>query len=236
MNSSKLFLTNFFDKNIPDNVKREIEKREKTSLENVINTLSVLPMFKAESSEDYNNLAIDFSNHLAYLEMAVENIHHLMNKAKTQIRRRKICKIFSGAAFVLLVMIYFLSNPVYAKSSEADNILTYMNKARQEAGLVPYVLDTSLDEASTIRARECAISFSHTRPDGQPWYTVSDAVMGENLAHAANNTQASAENVVKAWLLSPTHKDNVLRTTFTSVNVKYFYAENGEIYIACEFK
>ena len=85
------------------------------------------------------------------------------------------------------------------------------------------------------RAAECSKKFSHIRPNGKAWYTVSGATNAENLAHAVNDAQQSPENVVLAWLLSPTHKANVMRRSCTSVGIAYYIGANGETYIVCEF-
>ncbi len=70
---------------------------------------------------------------------------------------------------------------------------------------------------------------------GKAWHTVSAATNAENLAHAVNDAQQSPENVVLAWLLSPTHKANVMRKSCTSVGIAYYKGANGETYIVCEF-
>ncbi len=142
----------------------------------------------------------------------------------------------------LLFTALFIFNFVFGvatietKAAGTDDILAYMNEARAEAGLPAYVVDETLVDVASTRAAECSSRFSHTRPNGRAWYTVSDYTQGENLAHAENDTQSKPENVVLAWLLSPKHKANVLRSTFTSVGIAYYYADNGETYIVCEFK
>ena len=63
--------------------------------------------------------------------------------------------------------------------------------------------------------------FSHTRPDGTSYKTaISEAGVvsnytGENVACG----HSSAQQVVKAWLNSPGHKDNILNSNFTKIGV-----------------
>jgi len=90
-------------------------------------------------------------------------------------------------------------------------------------------------EAAKIRAKECSVKFSHTRPDGQAWYTVSDLTNAENLAHAVNYNQQKPENVVYAWILSPKHNEIILDDSFSTVGIAYYANDSGETYIACEF-
>lgn len=140
---------------------------------------------------------------------------------------------------LMLTAIVFMLFGTYSfecKAAGADDVLAYMNAAREEAGLPAYTVDETLQEAAATRAAECASRFSHTRPNGKAWYTVSSASKGENLAHARNVEQSNPENVVLAWLLSPKHQANVMRKNFTSVGIAYYDNGNGDIYIACEFK
>ena len=97
-------------------------------------------------------------------------------------------------------------------------------------------MDEDLKDIALLRAAECSEKFSHVRPNGQAWYTVSSLTNGENLAHAINYNQQKPENVVLAWMLSPKHSANVLRTSFSSAGIAYYESETGEIYIACEFR
>ena len=135
-----------------------------------------------------------------------------------------------------IVFMLFGAYSFECRAAGADDVLAYMNVARAEAGLPAYIVDETLQEAATTRAAECASRFSHTRPNGKAWYTVSSAAKGENLTHARNEEQSNPENVVLAWLLSPKHQANVMRKSFSSVGIAYYDNGNGDIYIACEFK
>ena len=140
------------------------------------------------------------------------------------------------SAFLIVIVLGVMCHPVTAEASGETDIIALMNEARAEQGLGEVVADAALESAALTRAKECAVKFSHTRPDGNAWYTVSEQTRGENLAHAVNSNQSKPENVVLAWLLSPAHKANVLRQTFTSVGIASYIGENGETYIVCEFR
>lgn len=107
--------------------------------------------------------------------------------------------------------------------SEAKRTLDMVNSFRQENGLNALTWNEKLADASKIRAAEASICWSHQRPNGQEWYTVSNSVKGENLAKGYN----TAEDVFQAWLDSPSHRENILWPKFNSVYVSYFEAENG---------
>ncbi len=134
-----------------------------------------------------------------------------------------------------VMMVSMLYVPIIAEASSEDDVLTMMNAVRESAGLEAFTMDEDLQDIAEIRASECAQKFSHIRPNGKAWYTVSNLTNGENLAHAVNSTQQKPENVVYAWTLSPKHYANLVRSSFTSVGIAYYCNENGETFIACEF-
>ena len=136
---------------------------------------------------------------------------------------------------IIMLMIFTVIHPIKSYAATEDEIVAQMNVARINAGLGTVALDSQLTAAAQTRAIECAEYFSHTRPDGQAWSTISCLTNGENLARARNENQSRPENVVMAWILSPSHKRNVMRQTCTSVGVGYYKADNGITYIVCEF-
>lgn len=105
------------------------------------------------------------------------------------------------------------------------------NALRQEQGLKTLVWDDSLELAAAVRASEIVGTFSHTRPNGNPWWTVnSDLMWGENLAKGF----ATTEGAVNGWMNSPTHKANVMDTTYNTMSVAV-YRVDGVLYFAQEF-
>ena len=135
-----------------------------------------------------------------------------------------------------VILIGILICPLTVRAEGENELLALMNASRVQAGLPEYVMNEDLCSAAATRAAECAVRFSHTRPNGQSWNTVSSVTKGENLAHAVNSNQCKAENVALAWMLSPGHKANVLRSTFSQVGIATYYnADTGETYIVCEF-
>lgn len=111
-------------------------------------------------------------------------------------------------------------------------VVNAINEVREDADLDPYGFDRSLGEAAYVRAEECEQSFSHTRPDGSKWYTVnSNVCFGENLAYGYD----TAEEVVDAWLDSPTHRDLIYDEEFETCGIGHHKGNDGTTYIACEF-
>lgn len=97
------------------------------------------------------------------------------------------------------------------------------NAAREKNGLAPLSLHSTLCQAADIRVSELPASPSpHLRPDGDAFYSVLADVnltatyCGEN--YAIDPTQAAtAEQIVNAWLNSPTHRKNLLNSSFTGI-------------------
>jgi uncharacterized protein YkwD len=89
-------------------------------------------------------------------------------------------------------------------------------------------LNSSLNYAGQIRAKECAVSFSHTRPDGTSCFTVGTeagcSIYGENIAAG----YWSAEAVVTGWVNSPGHYANMVNPVFTSMGVGTYYDSSSE--------
>ncbi len=115
------------------------------------------------------------------------------------------------------------------KLSYAEQVVEIVNAERAKAGLGALTLDKSIEAAALVRAREIEISFSHTRPDGRSFSTVlndngiSFSGAGENIAWG----QKSPEEVVNAWMNSPSHRANILNSRFTKIGVGYYQNQSG---------
>ena len=113
----------------------------------------------------------------------------------------------------------------------AKEVLDLVNARRAEEGLKALEWDKGLETCALVRAQEIVTKFSHTRPNGQSWYTVnSDLMWGENLAKG----YTSAEEVMEAWMNSPSHAENILMADFTACGIA-IYEKNGKLYFAQEF-
>ena len=135
----------------------------------------------------------------------------------------------------LAIIIGIMFQPVTAHAANEDDIVALINSVRSQQGLGTVTMDETLTGVARTRAKECSTRFSHIRPNGKSWQTVSSATNAENLAHAVNDEQQNPENVVLAWLLSPTHRANVMRKNCTNVGIAYYMDADGETYIVCEF-
>lgn len=117
-------------------------------------------------------------------------------------------------------------------SSFAKQVVKLVNEERVKAGLHELTIDTQIEAAALIRAKEMKQSFSHTRPDGSSFSTalkeqgVSYKGAGENIAWG----QKTPEEVMKGWMNSEGHRANILNPKFTKIGVGFYQDANGRNY------
>lgn len=107
----------------------------------------------------------------------------------------------------------------------AAQVVAQVNAERARYGLSALQVDADLTSAARLRAQELTQTFSHTRPDGSSWSSVSAKAYGENIARG----QSTPDKVMAAWLSSQGHRENILRSSFGSIGV-CAYRLNGALY------
>lgn len=129
---------------------------------------------------------------------------------------------------MLLLMLILLTSTAQAAGewmdSAAANVVQQINQERSSRGLSALRVDAELTRAAKIRAEEIVQSFSHTRPDGTRWKTVSSAAYAENIARG----HKTADKAVAAWMTSEGHQRNILREGYTSTGVACI--KSGNVY------
>lgn len=159
--------------------------------------------------------------------------------------------IISGLTFVLSfsVFMYFLSvNTPASKDAEAsafskDQIIVAVNLERKKAGLPELIKHPKLEQASQAKAQHLADNryFSHVHKESgkrlSDFIKEADyeySIAGENLANGFYNVN----DMVKAWMESPTHKENILNESVDETAVGIAYGElegNPTIFVVQEF-
>ncbi len=104
-------------------------------------------------------------------------------------------------------------------------LVAEVNAERAKKGLSALRVDAELTRAAAVRAAEIVRKFSHTRPDGSAWSTVSASAYGENIAMG----QRTVDKVMAAWMSSQGHRENILRASYGSIGVCAVTA-NGVVY------
>ena len=133
--------------------------------------------------------------------------------------------------FVAIFFAVMMTLTSFAQTDLEAQALAKVNEIRMANGLSAVQYSASLETTSVVRANEITTKFSHTRPDGSDWYTVNaDLQYGENLAEGYN----TADEVVNAWMASPTHKANILKPDFNTCAISTT-TQNGRTYWAQEF-
>lgn len=105
-----------------------------------------------------------------------------------------------------------------------DGVFLWTNRHRADAGRRALARNASLDRAAELKLREMfeLQYFDHVSPDGEgPADKASRAgyayiAIGENLALG---NYADDEALVRAWMDSPGHRENILSTSFTELGV-----------------
>lgn len=107
-----------------------------------------------------------------------------------------------------------------------DSIFNLTNDLRHEQGVGQLTQNERLIQAADIRALETGKSFSHTRPNEEPFHTVLQDVYeyqmaGENLAMGTYHGTATemASFLFEGWVESEGHYENMIESGFTEMGV-----------------
>jgi len=122
-----------------------------------------------------------------------------------------------------LAVVGLTPNTAELSTITANRIVQLTNSERVKVGLNPLATNAKLTAAAVEKGGHMLAEdyFAHISPSGvTPWFWISKhgytyQVAGENLAIDFSE----AENVVSAWLASPTHKDNMLHGDYTETGV-----------------
>ena len=108
-----------------------------------------------------------------------------------------------------------------------------INAMRMENGLEPLQTAPLLQEMCQERADELTKSYSHSRVNGDAWYTIltdygidTNCFAGENIAAGYD----TPEGVVEGWMNSAGHRRNILNTNYEYFAVGVSYYENDPEY------
>lgn len=96
-------------------------------------------------------------------------------------------------------------------------MLDEVNIARKAYEKNTVVMSFDLNECARIRAREIAVSFSHTRPDGRTFNTVlsDNGVAFKNWGENVGRGQTCLSDVMSDWMNSEGHKSNILSSQYS---------------------
>ncbi|SMF87116.1 uncharacterized protein, YkwD family [Paenibacillus uliginis N3/975] len=112
------------------------------------------------------------------------------------------------------------------KSTFASQVVDLVNKERAKAGLKPLTVHDKLTGMAVDKAKDMNNNkyFDHTSPTyGSPFdmmkqYGISYGYAGENIAMG----QRTPEEVMKSWMNSEGHRQNIMSPNFTMIGVGYY--------------
>lgn len=134
-------------------------------------------------------------------------------------------------SMMLMLSTTFASLAEVNVSETSASVCVLINKEREKNGLKLLKWNDRLAQDASVRGREATVSWSHTRPNGTDWWTLDPECMyGEILA----KNYDTAEDVVNAWMESPTHKEEILRSDITDMGLAMVKGSEGWYY-AVEF-
>ncbi len=130
-------------------------------------------------------------------------------------------------------------NENYPKDSgeevlQANKILNLVNQEREKVGLSLLSLNDELCAVAQMKAEDMAENnyFSHNSPaygsafDMMKEYNINYMAAGENIAKG----QRSADFVMRSWMRSQGHRNNILREKYEEIGVGYAVNEKGIAY------
>ena len=108
-----------------------------------------------------------------------------------------------------------------------------INNYRANAGVSALSNDSGLKSAAKTRARECATTFSHTRPDGSTYakafpdkYLQGGWLVNENIAKGYEVPVSAC----RGWYNSSGHRTTMLSTNYDRAGLAVYIADNGTFY------
>jgi len=129
--------------------------------------------------------------------------------------------LFLGALFLSIARTSYPFVLGITADISTERLITLTNIERSKQGLTPLVQNPQLSRAALQKAGDMFAKnyWAHNSPDGTtPWYFIREA--GYNYTYAGENLARgfeTAEEVVKAWMVSPKHRANVLSENFNEV-------------------
>lgn len=112
------------------------------------------------------------------------------------------------------------------------NMFNLLNQERIKAGVGRVKYDKNLASVAKIRAKEASQKWSHTRPNGNPWWWLlgdKGITYTSQVSEILSKDYDTAELSVYGWMHSSGHKKIVLGKKFRKMGVGY-YTKNGKKY------
>lgn len=148
-------------------------------------------------------------------------------------------KILIGVLFIAMII---SGIPVMAQvnaTTMEKSVINLVNVERSKRKLPMLKLNVKLGKTARIKAEDMKNKnyFSHISPTyGSPFsmmtkFGISYTATGENIAYGQRTPAA----VMKAWMNSPGHRQNILNPAYTDIGVGFASKSNGVTYWVQQF-
>ena len=113
-----------------------------------------------------------------------------------------------------------------------EEMLELVNAERADAGLPALRLNDEVCAYAQIRANEVSSNFSHTRPNGENYWTelgrlgIEYYPGGENISAGSNDPA----DTVARWMDSPGHRANILKEGIGQIGIGFVEVDSGYHY------
>jgi len=143
--------------------------------------------------------------------------------------------LFIYALLLLLLRLLLASLPAQSAAVESQTLMDLINAERSNRNLTTLTTHQSLVFAASQKSQDMIERdyFAHIDPDGNYiWGRITAAgygaykILGENLAVDF----LTSEGMVKAWIDSPTHRDNLLHRDFLEQGLVALYGDFNDRY------
>jgi hypothetical protein len=148
-----------------------------------------------------------------------------------------IAVVLGGVIYSVIVLANKPDTSIASASISVNSLVSSTNAARQASGLAALQVNSELATAAQIKANDMAMKdyWAPVSPSGEsPWQVIQSTgyqynTAGENLAYGFS----SAATLSSAWLNSPSHRQNILNSSFDDVgfgvaNVPDYLGEGPE--------
>lgn len=136
-----------------------------------------------------------------------------------------------GAVVALGPALVLVAAPASASSDPANSLVVATNQARAAAGVSSLSVSGDLVAAATSQARNMAASGLLYHTPGLNSEICCWVVLGENVGEGP-----SAARLQAAFMASPEHRANILRTSFTQIGVGYALDHRGTLWVSEIFR
>jgi len=203
-----------------------------TSVSFSFNISQVSGSFVSKANAASYRGSIDTAQLVANIEAAAvagsvaEDVENNLRDAAGNIYKENMARIAARVSNDGAAQISLSTVPVNFNGLEAE-ILSLINRTRASHGLGTLSSNQMLTDLARLRSSDMVSRnyFSHHSPDGRnikhifSEYGVTYKNFGENLGNASPASYGSPGAFLNAWMNSPSHRDNMLRSNYTLIGV-----------------